>query len=203
MNEQTFNEQQVLFLLRQVEAGASVMETCRKYGIGKVEQYSAPSKPAIMVHGRLFLRLDRALGTINATGQKPSHGMTTDNGFSRFVRSYRASARFSGVPRFVAPDNCSEFGSVLVNGLRHRLGGGLRRETSCGVAFSHRWSDCTTGYTGLSSAPARRVTRRHYSDDFKMMAVTLAGSIGHKKAAQQLGIPTKTLENWLDASTYR
>jgi len=203
MNEQRFNEQQVLFLLRQVEAGASVMETCRKYGIGKVEQHSAPSKPATMVHDRLFLRLHRPLGTINASSQQPSPDMAADIGFPRFVRSDRASARFPGVPHFLVLDNSSESGSVMFNGLRYSLGSNLRRETLCGIAFSRRQSDYIMGYTALSAIPARRVTRRHYSDDFRMMAVTLASSIGHRKAARQLGIPIKTLRNWLDASTYR
>jgi len=147
--------------------------------------------------------LHRALGTFDAPGQRPSPDMTGDTGFSRFVRSDRTSERYFRVPRFVAPDNSFELGSVMVDGLRYSLGSGLRRETSCGAAFSRRRSDCITGNEDLSATPARRVTRRHYSGDFKMMAVTLASSIGRSKAARQLGIPTKTLRNWLDASTYR
>ena len=43
-------------------------------------------------------------------------------------------------------------------------------------------------------------SRRRYTDDFKAQAVTLAESIGRTKAARQLGIPVKSLENWLTAS---
>ena len=43
-------------------------------------------------------------------------------------------------------------------------------------------------------------SRRRYTDDFKAQAVTLAESIGRTKAARQLDIPVKSLENWLTAS---
>ena len=46
----------------------------------------------------------------------------------------------------------------------------------------------------------KHLSRRRYTDDFKDQAVTLAESIGQTKAALQLGIPVKSLENWLAAS---
>ncbi|AKC80665.1 transposase [Xanthomonas arboricola] len=46
----------------------------------------------------------------------------------------------------------------------------------------------------------QRVTRRRYTDDFKVQAVALAESIGLTKAAQQLDMSAKLLANWLSAS---
>jgi len=42
MSELTFNENQVLCLLRQVEAGASVVQVCRKYGIRASDNTQCP-----------------------------------------------------------------------------------------------------------------------------------------------------------------
>lgn len=200
MNELTFTEKQVLFLLRQVEAGASVMQTCRKFGIGKVEQYSAPGKSARTVRSGLFSRLDRALGSSNDPSNELPANMTTYTGFSRFVCSDRASTKLHDVPRFLVLDNGTECGRMMVNELVYSLGIDLRHKTSSGVTFPRIRGDYTREYTDSSVARARRVTRRHYSDDFKMMAVDLASSIGRNKAARQLGISTKTLRNWLRTS---
>src|SRR5699024_6683466 len=39
-----------------------------------------------------------------------------------------------------------------------------------------------------------------YTDDFKSQAVALFDSIGRAKAARQLGIPVKSLANWVTAA---
>jgi transposase len=46
----------------------------------------------------------------------------------------------------------------------------------------------------------KRVSRRSYTDDFKAQAISLAESIGLTKAARQLEMSHKTLDNWLVAS---
>jgi transposase len=46
----------------------------------------------------------------------------------------------------------------------------------------------------------QRVSRRHYTDDFKAQAIALAESSGPAKAARQVDMSVKTLGNWLDAS---
>lgn len=46
----------------------------------------------------------------------------------------------------------------------------------------------------------QRISRRHYTDDFKTQATALAESIGRTEAARQLDMSVKTLGNWLDAS---
>jgi transposase len=46
----------------------------------------------------------------------------------------------------------------------------------------------------------QRISRRRYTDDFKTQAIALAESIGPAKAARQLDMSVKTLDNWLDAS---
>lgn len=46
----------------------------------------------------------------------------------------------------------------------------------------------------------QRISRRHYTDDFKTQATALAESIGRAEAARQLDMSVKTLGNWLDAS---
>lgn len=38
--------------------------------------------------------------------------------------------------------------------------------------------------------------RRQYTDEFKVEAVRLAGSVGGHEAARRLGIPVATLGNW-------
>jgi len=45
-----------------------------------------------------------------------------------------------------------------------------------------------------------RIPRRHYTDEFKAQAVVLSESVGRAKAARQLGIPIKSLANWVDAT---
>jgi transposase len=45
----------------------------------------------------------------------------------------------------------------------------------------------------------QRIPRRHYTDDFKAQAVTLAEAVGPAKAARQLDISVKTLNNWRNA----
>jgi transposase len=44
------------------------------------------------------------------------------------------------------------------------------------------------------------IFRRRYTDDFKSQAIALAESVGPAKAARQLSMSAKTLENWLAAS---
>jgi transposase len=46
----------------------------------------------------------------------------------------------------------------------------------------------------------QRISRRHFTDDFKTQAIALAESIGSAKAARQLDMSIKTLGNWRDAS---
>jgi len=145
----------------------------------------------------LFSHPDHTLGNRNAFDKQSPPDPATDAGFPRFVRRNRASTKLFGVPRFLVVDNSPKF-EGLINELMYSFGIRVRREMSSVVA-PHR-DDRIRGCTDLSSGPARRVRRRHYSDDFKMMAVALANSVGRKKAARQLGIPTKTLENWLDVS---
>jgi len=41
-----------------------------------------------------------------------------------------------------------------------------------------------------------RVLKRQYTDEFKVEAVRLAGSVGGHEAARRLGVPTATLGNW-------
>ena len=41
-----------------------------------------------------------------------------------------------------------------------------------------------------------RVIKRQYTDEFKVEAVRLAGSVGGHEAARRLGVPTATLGNW-------
>jgi transposase len=43
------------------------------------------------------------------------------------------------------------------------------------------------------------ISRRSYTDEFKLQAVTLADSLGPAAAARQLEISVKTLTNWLEA----
>ena len=45
----------------------------------------------------------------------------------------------------------------------------------------------------------QRIPRRHYTDDFKAQAVTLASSIGQAQAARKLGMSVKTLSHWMEA----
>jgi transposase len=42
----------------------------------------------------------------------------------------------------------------------------------------------------------RKVLKRQYTDDFKVEAIRLAGSVGGHEAARRLGVPTATLGNW-------
>jgi transposase len=46
----------------------------------------------------------------------------------------------------------------------------------------------------------QQISRRRYTDDFKVQAISLAESIGRAKAARQLDMSAKTLSNWVDAS---
>ena len=43
----------------------------------------------------------------------------------------------------------------------------------------------------------QRVPRRRFTDEFKAQAIVLGESIGPAKAARQLEMSVKTLENWL------
>jgi transposase len=43
------------------------------------------------------------------------------------------------------------------------------------------------------------IPRRHYTDDFKAQAVTLASSIGQAQAARKLERSVKTLSHWEEA----
>jgi transposase len=45
----------------------------------------------------------------------------------------------------------------------------------------------------------QHIPRRHYTDDFKAQAVTLASSIGQAQAARKLSMPVKTLSHWVEA----
>src|SRR5690625_3899519 len=47
---------------------------------------------------------------------------------------------------------------------------------------------------------SRKNTRRSYTDDFKSQAAALSDSIGRAEAARQLGIPVKSLANWVTAA---
>ena len=42
----------------------------------------------------------------------------------------------------------------------------------------------------------QRVPKRRYTDEFKAQAIALGESIGPSKAARQLDMSVKTLENW-------
>jgi len=46
----------------------------------------------------------------------------------------------------------------------------------------------------------QRIPRRRFTDDFKTQAIALAESIGPAKAARQLDMSVKTLDNWLAAA---
>lgn len=46
----------------------------------------------------------------------------------------------------------------------------------------------------------QRISRRRFTDDFKAQALALVQSVGPSKAARQLDMSCKTLENWLGAS---
>jgi len=46
----------------------------------------------------------------------------------------------------------------------------------------------------------QRVPKRRYTDEFKAQAIALGESIGPAKAARQLDMSVKTLENWLLAA---
>lgn len=43
----------------------------------------------------------------------------------------------------------------------------------------------------------KRIPPRRYTDDFRAQALALAESIGPAKAARQLDMSSKTLENWV------
>jgi transposase-like protein len=45
----------------------------------------------------------------------------------------------------------------------------------------------------------QRIPRRHYMDDFKAQAVTLASSIEQAQAVRKRGMPVKTLSHWVEA----
>ncbi|EJT83085.1 transposase [Pseudomonas asiatica] len=44
------------------------------------------------------------------------------------------------------------------------------------------------------------ITRRNYTDEFKIQAVALAETLGRTEAARQLEMSVKTLDNWVNAS---
>ena len=44
------------------------------------------------------------------------------------------------------------------------------------------------------------IANRQYTDEFKVEAVRLAGSIGGNQAAKRLGIPESSLWNWIKLS---
>jgi transposase len=45
----------------------------------------------------------------------------------------------------------------------------------------------------------QHISHRHYTDDFKAQAVTLASSIGQAQAARKRDMSVKTLSHWVEA----
>jgi len=199
MNKLTIR--QVLQLLNEAEAGTPAVQTCRKYGIGEVDE---------------GLGHDRYTRTVHAkTRWDSEHIRYSESALLRDVLSQTTVAAKLQVPRvarlygmpvkldpqhYLVLEHGPEFSPATVDGRAHSCGISTQRTRSRGFVFPRELRDEIAQHLMLPTNPPRqRLPRRHYSVEFKIHAVALANSVGRRQAAKRLGIPVKTLRNWLYA----
>lgn len=194
------SEAQIVDMLSEAVAGASVPQVCRRYGIGDVchTVFSGDRRPPgvdPMTRNPKFFNSHLAYpqfrsyaeGQIEA-GIRPQHFTAG--------RLHRISPVDSS--GFVACDNGPDRENLKMYARQSGLTGKPGPDTAS-TRHSGRCVSDPLDWRAMFASPvaARARQPRHYTDAFKAGSVAVARSIGRSAAARQLGIPVRTLDRWL------
>lgn len=197
------SEAQIIDMLNEALAGASVPQVCRRYGIGDVchtvfpGDWRLPSVDPVTRNPKFF----------NSHLAYPQFRRYAEAQFEAGIRRQRFAEGWLhrtspvGSPGSAACDNGPECENLKMYAWQSGLTGKLGPD----AAPTRRSGRCVSDpldWHAMFAAPvaARARQPRHYTDAFKARSVAVSKSIGRSAAARQLGIPVRTLDRWLRAA---
>lgn len=184
------NDIQLIQMLTDVAASASVVQVCQTYGIchdGPAASAGEWGQPVASLGARCGSRYCNCPSAQFPPQRRPGARCNAGIRPRRFREGWLHQAPPAG----------ERAGSEMYarqGGWAERLGPSTASTHRAGLP---RRNPLEWRTTFASTAKHRTGQRRHYTDAFKVGAVAVARSIGRSAAARQLRMPLRTLDGWL------